>query len=35
MDDDWVAYGTWVANSDCSKLVGIEIKATAAADRLE
>lgn len=26
VDDDWVAYGTWVANSDCSKLVGIEIK---------
>lgn len=22
---DWVGYGTWVANSDCSKLVGIEI----------
>lgn len=27
--DDWVGYGTWVANSDCTKLVGIEIaKAT-------
>lgn len=26
VDDDWVAYGTWVANSDCTKLVGIEIK---------
>ncbi len=26
VDDDWVAYGTWVANSDCNKLVGIEIK---------
>ncbi len=24
-DDGWVGYGTWVANSDCSKLVGIEI----------
>jgi hypothetical protein len=36
VDDDWVAYGTWVANSDCSKLVGIEIKKRlAAADRLE
>lgn len=23
--DQWVGYGTWVANSDCSKLVGIEI----------
>ncbi len=23
--DDWVAYGTWVANSACTKLVGIEI----------
>ncbi|WP_368762865.1 oligogalacturonate lyase family protein [Klebsiella michiganensis] len=23
--DDWVGYGTWVANSDCTKLVGIEI----------
>lgn len=22
---DWVGYGTWVANSDCTKLVGIEI----------
>lgn len=21
--DDWVGYGTWVANSDCTKLVGI------------
>lgn len=26
VDDAWVAYGTWVANSDCSQLVGIEIK---------
>jgi len=26
VDGDWVAYGTWVANSDCTKLVGIEIK---------
>ena len=26
VDDEWVAYGTWVANSDCTKLVGIEIK---------
>lgn len=26
VDDKWVAYGTWVANSDCTKLVGIEIK---------
>lgn len=26
VDDDWVAYGTWVANSDCTRLVGIEIK---------
>jgi oligogalacturonide lyase len=23
--DDWVGYGTWVANSACTKLVGIEI----------
>ncbi|WP_114194032.1 oligogalacturonate lyase family protein [Edaphovirga cremea] len=23
--EDWVGYGTWVANSDCNKLVGIEI----------
>lgn len=23
--DDWVGYGTWVANSDCTQLVGIEI----------
>lgn len=22
---DWVSYGTWVANSDCTSLVGIEI----------
>ncbi|MFS2224199.1 oligogalacturonate lyase family protein [Pantoea sp. B65] len=22
---DWVGYGTWVANSDCTQLVGIEI----------
>ncbi|MFY9995752.1 MAG: oligogalacturonate lyase family protein [Leclercia sp.] len=26
VESDWVAYGTWVANSDCTKLVGIEIK---------
>lgn len=26
VDGEWVAYGTWVANSDCTKLVGIEIK---------
>ena len=26
VDDEWVAYGTWVANTDCTKLVGIEIK---------
>jgi len=26
VDDEWVAYGTWVANSDCTQLVGIEIK---------
>lgn len=26
VDDAWVAYGTWVANSDCTQLVGIEIK---------
>ena len=26
VDNDWVAYGTWVANSDCTRLVGIEIK---------
>jgi len=26
VDDEWVAYGTWVANSDCTKLVGVEIK---------
>ena len=25
VSDEWVGYGTWVANSDCSKLVGIEI----------
>jgi len=25
VSDDWVGYGTWVANSDCTKLVGIEI----------
>ncbi len=24
--EEWVGYGTWVANSDCTKLVGIEIK---------
>ncbi len=23
--DDWVGYGTWVANSACTKIVGIEI----------
>ena len=23
--DSWVGYGTWVANSDCTQLVGIEI----------
>lgn len=36
VDDQWVAYGTWVANSDCSQMVGIEIKKKrlAAADRL-
>ncbi|QHM70008.1 oligogalacturonate lyase family protein [Mixta intestinalis] len=28
VDADWVAYGTWVANSDCTRLVGIEIKAS-------
>ena len=27
-DPQWVAYGTWVANSDCTSLVGIEIKKT-------
>ncbi|HDG1707630.1 TPA: PD40 domain-containing protein [Kluyvera ascorbata] len=26
VDDEWVAYGTWVANADGTKLVGIEIK---------
>lgn len=26
VDEEWVDYGTWVANSDCTKLVGIEIK---------
>lgn len=25
--DGWVGYGTWVANSDCTKMVGIEIAA--------
>ena len=25
VSEAWVGYGTWVANSDCSKLVGIEI----------
>lgn len=25
VDEDWKGYGTWVANSDCTKLVGIEI----------
>lgn len=24
--EEWVGYGTWVANSDCTKLVGIEIQ---------
>ncbi|MFD1801453.1 oligogalacturonate lyase family protein [Mixta tenebrionis] len=28
VDAEWVAYGTWVANSDCTRLVGIEIKAS-------
>jgi len=28
VEDDWKGYGTWVANSDCTKLVGIEIKKT-------
>lgn len=23
--DDWVGYGTWVANSDCTSIIGIEI----------
>lgn len=27
VDRGWVAYGTWVANSDCTRLVGIEINA--------
>ncbi|MDF5612469.1 oligogalacturonate lyase family protein, partial [Vibrio parahaemolyticus] len=25
VDEEWKGYGTWVANSDCTKLVGIEI----------
>ncbi|MDN3717041.1 oligogalacturonate lyase family protein [Vibrio breoganii] len=25
VEEDWKGYGTWVANSDCTKLVGIEI----------
>jgi oligogalacturonide lyase len=25
---DWVGYGTWVSNSDCTKMVGIEILAS-------
>lgn len=25
VDEQWKGYGTWVANSDCTKLVGIEI----------
>ncbi|MDN2482669.1 oligogalacturonate lyase family protein [Vibrio astriarenae] len=25
VEDDWKGYGTWVANSECTKLVGIEI----------
>ncbi|KHT64015.1 oligogalacturonate lyase [Photobacterium gaetbulicola] len=25
VDSEWKGYGTWVANSDCTKLVGIEI----------
>lgn len=26
--DGWVGYGTWVSNSDCTKMVGIEIRAS-------
>lgn len=26
--EGWVGYGTWVANSDCTKMVGIEIRAS-------
>jgi oligogalacturonide lyase len=26
--DEWVGYGTWVANSACTKMVGIEIRKT-------
>lgn len=26
VDSQWKGYGTWVANSECTKLVGIEIK---------
>lgn len=26
VEDGWVGYGTWVPNSDCTKMVGIEIK---------
>ncbi len=26
--EDWVGYGTWVANSECTSLVGIEIRRT-------
>ncbi len=26
VEEGWKGYGTWVANSDCTKLVGIEIK---------
>ncbi|MCG6399670.1 oligogalacturonate lyase family protein, partial [Vibrio fluvialis] len=25
VDEEWKGYGTWVANSECTKLVGIEI----------
>ncbi|ADZ89819.1 oligogalacturonate lyase family protein [Marinomonas mediterranea] len=27
VEKGWVGYGTWVANRDCTKIVGIEIKA--------
>ena len=26
--EGWVGYGTWVANSACTKMVGIEIRAS-------
>ncbi|EIT7709252.1 TPA: oligogalacturonate lyase, partial [Escherichia coli] len=26
--DNWVGYGTWVANTDCTEIVGIEISKT-------